>query len=966
MDQGYAFHSSRICEARGSDLGRDFLRETLRGADSYDRIAGYFCASIVDVAGAELDELASKGKVRVVCNARLDFVESESQGVGAAAMDEFLWSEWTAFKRDRMREVDVSRLTRLHRMIKAGRMEVRILPDGRLGLLHGKAGLVSKNGKATSFLGSANESLGGWRRNYELVAESSEAGMVDFVRGEFEALWEMAAATPLPKRIVDDCLRVACREELPPEAWRKAPDPGQALDGMGKMPRGYQKWFVDMAFRDHAAYPWGARYVLSDPVGLGKTMQLGLSMKLFALMGLEGPEASVLAVVPKTLMAQWQSELVEMGVPSAFWHSMERRWKCEDGSFSRRWNGRGEPPACPRRLGLVSMGIASAGADNAFRDALLRRRYECVVVDEAHRARKYRSMQSPYASGKDNNLFDFMLKVSALTRSMLLGTATPVQLHPVEAWDLLNVLSADGKFPAILGSDASRWRVRMQDAVECASDPDSPVRRLADERDRWAWLNDPLPFPRLREGGPHLLDKPVERVREILGLDEPRGRPVEDLAEADGWQLLSDEAKARLSSPLADLWGNPAKRPEGSVLIHTPFVRRFVRRSRDALERIGKAAGGLDRIEVDLRGESTALEAPPEMEEAFGKADEFAKSFGSSGSGFVKTLLKRRLGSSRRAGIMTADAILDSWAEVADDEEEDEPQEFDDQPKQAGRKSPKGATRELTAGQREILTDFLALIMLSDGNPRSDPKFALLKRLLASGDPAVPGDGPWLDGGCIVFSQYYATAEHFARMASGDMPGETVGLYAGSDRSMLLRGGVSERVDRETIKRMVWEGKIKLLFGTDAASEGLNLQVLASLVNLDLPWNPTRLEQRKGRIQREGQRPTVRVYNMRYAGSVEDDVHERLGERLKHIAETFGQIPDCLEQAWIFMAQNQVEEAERLIQGFKGVPMHHVARYYDVDMASDEVSWDEEGRVLSAVEVGRMLRVGWVEIDKGG
>lgn len=966
MDRGYAFHSSRLCEARGSDLGRDFLRETLRGAESYDRIAGYFCSSIVDVAGAELDELASKGKVRVVCNARLDFVESESQGVGSAAMDEFLWAEWTAFKRDRMREVDVSRLTRLHRMIKAGRMEVRILPDGRLGLLHGKAGLVTKGGKASAFLGSANESLGGWRRNYELVAESPEAGMVDFVRGEFEALWEMAAATPLPERIVDDCLRVACREEVPPDEWKKEPDPGQAMDGMEKMPRGYQKWFVDMVFRDHRAYPWGARYVLSDPVGLGKTMQLGLSMKLCALMGLEGPQASVLAVVPKTLMAQWQSELSEMGVPSAFWHSTERRWRCEDGGFSRRWNGRGEPPPCPRRVGLVSMGIASASEDNAFRNALLRRRYECVVVDEAHRARKYRTMQSPYASGRDNNLFDFMLKISALTRSMLLGTATPVQLHPVEAWDLLNVLSADGAFPAILGSDASRWRVRMQDAVEFATDPDSPVRRLSDVRDRWAWFNDPLPFPRLREGGPHLLDKPVERVREILGLDEPRGRPIGDLAEADGWQLLSDEARARLSSPLEDLWGNPARKAEGSALIHTPFVRRFVRRSRDALERLGKAAGGLDRIEVDLRGESAALKAPPEMEEAFGKADEFAKSFGASGSGFVKTLLKRRLGSSRRAGIMTAEAILDSWTEVADDEEEDEPQEFDDQPKPIGKKGPKGAAKELTAGQREILTEFLALIYLSDGQPQSDPKFALLKRLLTAGDPDIPGDAPWLDGGCIVFSQYYATAEHFARMASADMPGDTVGLYAGSDRSMLLRGGVSERTDRETIKRMVWEGKIRLLFGTDAASEGLNLQVLASLVNLDLPWNPTRLEQRKGRIQREGQRPTIRVYNMRYAGSVEDIVHERLGERLRHIAETFGQIPDCLEQAWIFMAQDRAEEAERLIQGVKGIPMHHVKRYYDEDMARDEVSWDEEGKVLSAVEVGKMLRVGWVDIDKGG
>jgi len=68
-----------------------------------------------------------------------------------------------------------------------------------------------------------------------------------------------------------------------------------------------------------------------------------------------------------------------------------------------------------------------------------------------------------------------------------------------------------------------------------------------------------------------------------------------------------------------------------------------------------------------------------------------------------------------------------------------------------------------------------------------------------------------------------------------------------------------------------------LMLGTDAASEGLNLQRLARLINLDLPWNPTRLEQRKGRIQRIGQiHDTVEIYNMRYKDSVEDRVHDRV------------------------------------------------------------------------------------------
>lgn len=58
--------------------------------------------------------------------------------------------------------------------------------------------------------------------------------------------------------------------------------------------------------------------------------------------------------------------------------------------------------------------------------------------------------------------------------------------------------------------------------------------------------------------------------------------------------------------------------------------------------------------------------------------------------------------------------------------------------------------------------------------------------------------------------------------------------------------------------KLIEDGTLRLLLGTDAASEGLNLQRLGTLIHIDLPWNPTRLEQRKGRIQRIGQRAGLR------------------------------------------------------------------------------------------------------------
>ncbi len=84
---------------------------------------------------------------------------------------------------------------------------------------------------------------------------------------------------------------------------------------------------------------------------------------------------------------------------------------------------------------------------------------------------------------------------------------------------------------------------------------------------------------------------------------------------------------------------------------------------------------------------------------------------------------------------------------------------------------------------------------------------------------------------------------------------------------------------------------------TDAAGEGLNLQFAGVLVNYDLPWNPMKVEQRIGRIDRLGQeRPVVRVLNFAYKDTVEQDVFFTVGTRINLFHGIVGRLQPILSR----------------------------------------------------------------------
>lgn len=910
----------RRFSSRRQRLDKSFLAERLKGAKSYDRIAGYFSGSILETAGEALESVA--GPIRVVCNSGLLPQDVATARAAANALRQ----EWCGSKPeelvDRSGEAAKLRLSRLFQFLKSGKLQVRVLPDQHFGLVHGKAGVITlADGSKTSFLGSVNESTAAWTMNYELMWEDHSAESVAWVQEEFDALWTHHAAVPLAEFVLEDIERLSKRTVVGSvETWAKEtspvthdPIPAAVFveSPVYRQQAGlweHQKFFVKLAFDAHLRTPGGARFVLADQVGLGKTVQLAMAAELMALTG----DKPVLILAPKALIWQWQGELMELlDTPSAVWTGSQ--W-VDENEIEHPALGPEGIKKCPRRVGIVPTSRAIFQCEDA--EHLKAMSFECVVVDEAHNARRQNLGDGKDGESPDpNNLLEFLYVMSQRTKSMLLATATPVQLRPVEAWDLLDVLSR-GSSEAVLGGAWSEWRKAEEALALVMGEAPLPT----DELDMWNWLRTPLP--------PRAEHRDFDILRRSLSMTDDQVT-----AKGSDWDRLKEPDKSRVKQLFPRF-----------VSQHNPFIRHIVRRSRKYLEETKDPETGepyLKPIQVELLGETDddAIQLPLYLREAYGIAEDFCKRLGArmKGSGFLRTLLLRRVGSTIVAGQSTAEKMLGSWKNL---DEVDVGRESDDE----SDAPPTGLSKTLTEDERELLERFVKALK---ANTELDPKYAVVIECLKGRD--------WLSRGCIIFSQYYDSVRWLAEQLVADFPGEPIAIYAGSGKSGVYRDGEFKKMDREEIKSAVRKGQLRLLLGTDAASEGLNLQRLGTLINLDLPWNPTRLEQRKGRIQRIGQlNDTVYIYNMRYLGSVEDRVHQLLSSRLQGIFALFGQVPDVLEDVWIDVALGEVEQAKKVIEA---VPKKHPfdIRYQRIE----RIDWESCERVLSASAKRETLRRGW-------
>ena len=225
--------------------------------------------------------------------------------------------------------------------------------------------------------------------------------------------------------------------------------------------------------------------------------------------------------------------------------------------------------------------------------------------------------------------------------------------------------------------------------------------------------------------------------------------------------------------------------------------------------------------------------------------------------GFVMTVFRTRLSSSLPAYVRTLEATLErrrpktgamNFKDAPDVENWDEVS-LPDAP-------------DMRALQQALQT---ATGLSSSQDRKLDRLLAELTRLRLAGHRRI-----------IIFTRFTDTQSYIQQHLPQQVP------------TFILNGSHTADARRETVARL-GETKDACLLATEAAGESLNLQSCSAVVNYDIPWNPMRLEQRIGRVDRIGQKhDEIAVVNLFYEGTVEYDAYRAVQERLDNIEGQVG------------------------------------------------------------------------------
>jgi superfamily II DNA or RNA helicase len=926
--------SAVLPDSQPVDILHDFYIPALQRSIRYDRMAGYFRSSSLAAASQGFSALVGRrGKARFIVGADLDpgdveaILRGDQQRYSVCLNSEL--GEADAWPDEVTKGVEL-----LSWMVAREYLEVRVafrihartgeaLPYGSRmdGYAHEKWAIFRDEADDRLLAtGSLNESKTALTLNAENLDvhcdwwDDRARRRVDDAEQSFEALWRDThpyfRVMPLPEAVRRRLVRIgesvdfpteidgtsaAPRRVEPPSArerlqfalLRDGPRlPGGRFVGMATAP--VEPWPHQsiVARRLIENYPFS--YLLCDEVGLGKTIEAGLAIRSLYLSGLV---KRVLIAPPASIKEQWQREMASKFLLP----------------FARTETSPSLEHLTIHPIEDVSTSGSSYSPDlNIVSSAILARRdrrpdveaaapFDIVLIDEAHACRRRNPTDGLQAHPDYTFLYQTVRDyLQEKTKSLWLATATPMQLEKIEAWDLLRLTRRAGSFlfdPTLtfeyygcLGqlvreeelADAEWKFVRF--AINSVQEHDPML---------WDFLKNAVIDARIR--------RPVKRWLERG--DEPRGRDRKLTHRLIFSSAPLSRVMMRHTRPLLELYrekGQLQQKLASREILPIPKIE-FTPQEQRAYDELDTYCDELSR---QIRQH----------------ADEPARHH----LGFYKSFLRLRFASSfhaitetvRRRKEKVKLTLEHLEASARESEELDakalkslvmEPEEED--PREVEEAVLKNRSSEDLRWEIGKLDELLGALENLSG-PSS--KMSELLETLDTRREATTGRIKQM----VIFTRFYDTLSEIVRQLRNRDPGMLIGTYSGKGGQYTNpRTNRLLPVDRERVKHLFLRGEIDVLVCTDAAAEGLNLQTANLIVNYDLPWNPMKLEQRIGRLDRIGQKHDhVLVLNLCYLGSAEEKVYGRLLRRLRQAGKIVG-------TQQLSMLPVQPEEFRQLAEG---------------------------------------------------
>ena len=930
-------------DGRPVDILHEFYIPALSHSRSYDRVAGYFRSTSLAAASQGFSAfVANGGKMRMVVGADLDGGDVAAVLAGEEERLARLLNDRLDPDQGWPSQVQ-NGVALLGWMVARGYLEIRVglrvhRNDGRPiaftdqsdGYVHDKFGILTdKAGDQVMFSGSLNESMTALVLNAESVEVAcSWDGPKDLERvqkriGTFQALWndtsKAVRVLKLPEAVRQKLIHFAehlsrpleidgtsCvpAEVEPPSSlerlrWHLIKDgphlPRGRLVGMATAPIAPWPHQVVVARRLIEHFP--ASFLMCDEVGLGKTIEAGLTIRSLVLSGLA---KRVLIAAPRSLTRQWQREL-----RTKFYLEAER---AEGGSPARHTvlkpdgteEQHGSASLFDPPLVIVSTGLMQRPDREA---EVASARFDLCLVDEAHYARRKNATKGRLGWPQWGNLYKAIAELlRSRTRCMLLATATPMQLDAVEAVDLAQLTHRIGAF----GGDPTLFALYYEILEKLVSGSDLTA-------EEWAFLK-----------------RSIDAVR----LHDPLL-----------WQTIDKTVLAGPTKTAAEDWLLRDRQPRGSDRRHVrrvvfgaaPLSRVMLRHGRPLLERY-RASGQLQEnlarreirpipnisftpreaaIDVALKEYVTELaklitELNPEAKTATGFYCSFLRlRFASSLFAIRQSLLRRRERVEATLKDLEARAVRSAQGVYNPDGPNDDTPDSEDEG-DLDELADAGLKNRTPADLRWELDRLRGMLAQLDDLSETPSKMAaLLTELNRRRDRQL---GRLRQ--TVLFTRFFDTLTDIVQRLREKDPNLLIGTYAGRESTYTdPRTNQPVGVEREEVKQRFLRGEIDLLVCTDAAAEGLNLQTADLLINFDLPWNPMKVEQRVGRIDRIGQKyDTVAVLNLCYVDSPEQIIYGRLLERLRGAtqivgAQQFTMLP-VTEEDFAKLASGEITEAE--------------------------------------------------------